>query len=70
MNLSFSSPFTFQSHIFIDGTQALQHEFRSLLNRHGHPVPPVVIVDLLSADEGRACMSCDKSVSFSDGLNL
>lgn len=36
----------------MDGTQALQHEFKSLLNRHGHPVPPVIIVDMLSSEEG------------------
>ena len=41
-----------QNHIFVDGTQALQHEFKSLLNRHGHPVPPVIIVDMLSSEEG------------------
>ena len=45
---------TLQNHIFVDGTQALQHEFRSLLNRHGHPVPPVIIVDMLSSEEGKS----------------
>ncbi|XP_025081121.1 exocyst complex component 7-like [Pomacea canaliculata] len=52
------------SHIFIDGIQALQHEFRSLLNRHGHPVPPVVIVDLLSADEDLPPVGTDRDVGL------
>ncbi|KAK3772011.1 hypothetical protein RRG08_008250 [Elysia crispata] len=37
--------------IFEEGKDALQHEFRSLLNRHGRPVPPIVIIDLLHSDE-------------------
>ncbi|CAL1548455.1 unnamed protein product [Lymnaea stagnalis] len=37
--------------IYEDGKDALQHEFRSLLNRHGRPVPAIVILDLLNTDE-------------------
>ena len=44
---------TFQERIFEEGKDALQHEFRSLLNRHGRPVPAIVILDLLHSDEGR-----------------
>ena len=36
----------------MDGTQALQQEFKSLLTRHGRVVPPMKIVYLLSTDEG------------------
>ncbi|XP_050394156.1 exocyst complex component 7 [Patella vulgata] len=39
------------SRLFEDGNDALQHEFRSLLTRHGTPVPPIVIMDLLGMDE-------------------
>ncbi|ESO89271.1 hypothetical protein LOTGIDRAFT_210312 [Lottia gigantea] len=39
------------SRLFEDGNDALQHEFRSLLTRHGRPVPPVVIMDLLGTDD-------------------
>ncbi|XP_005100181.2 exocyst complex component 7 [Aplysia californica] len=37
--------------IFDDGKEALQHEFKSLLNRHGRPVPAIVILDLLNTDD-------------------
>ncbi|KAK7469684.1 hypothetical protein BaRGS_00036313 [Batillaria attramentaria] len=52
------------NHIFVDGTQALQHEFRSLLNRHGHPVPPVVIVDLLTAEEDLPPVGTDTDLAL------
>ncbi|XP_041363280.1 exocyst complex component 7-like isoform X2 [Gigantopelta aegis] len=39
------------NHIFDDGKCALQLEFRSLLNRHGRPVPPIVIMDQLQMDD-------------------
>ncbi|KAL8579445.1 hypothetical protein ACOMHN_026810 [Nucella lapillus] len=51
-------------HIFVDGTQALQHEFRSLLHRHGHPVPPVVIVDMLSSEDDMPPVSVDTDLSI------
>lgn len=59
-NQSFTQLFTFiQERIFEDGKDALQHEFKSLLNRHGRPVPPIVILDLLNTDEGMiAVMYC------------
>lgn len=38
--------------IFEEGKDALHHEFGSLLNRHGRPVPAILILDLLNTDEG------------------
>lgn len=52
------------SHIFVDGLQALQHEFKSLLSRHGHPVPPVVIIDLLSQEDDLPPLGTDSSLSI------
>ncbi|XP_071107371.1 exocyst complex component 7-like [Haliotis cracherodii] len=37
--------------IYDDGKENLQHEFRALLTRHGRPVPPILIMDLLGTDE-------------------
>ncbi|XP_059167515.1 exocyst complex component 7-like [Physella acuta] len=37
--------------IFEEGKDALHHEFGSLLNRHGRPVPAILILDLLNTDE-------------------
>ena len=31
----------------------MQLEFRSLLSRHGQPVPPILIMDLLQVDDGK-----------------
>ena len=33
------------------GKDALEREFRNLLNRHTKPMSPVALLDLLSADE-------------------
>ncbi|KAK7112146.1 exocyst complex component 7-like [Littorina saxatilis] len=52
------------NHIFVDGTQALQHEFKSLLNRHGHSVPPVVIVDMLTAEEDLPPVGTDTDLAL------
>ena len=59
---------SFQSHIFVDGTQALQHEFKSLLLRHGHPVRPANIVELLSSEEGSVPFTLD--ICFFSNLPL
>ncbi|CAG5116997.1 unnamed protein product [Candidula unifasciata] len=50
--------------IFEDGKEALQHEFKSLLNRHGRPVPPIVILDLLNTDEELPPIGADTDLAL------
>ncbi|BFZ03734.1 hypothetical protein BsWGS_06773 [Bradybaena similaris] len=50
--------------IFEDGKDALQHEFKSLLNRHGRPVPPIVILDLLNTDEELPPIGADTDLAL------
>ncbi|GFR90341.1 exocyst complex component 7 [Elysia marginata] len=52
--------------IFEEGKDALQHEFRALLNRHGRPVPAIVILDLLNSDEEHLKSSSGSSFSGSN----
>lgn len=37
--------------VYDEGKDILQREFRTLLSRHGRPVPPVMILDLIGPDE-------------------
>ncbi|KAL5019321.1 hypothetical protein ScPMuIL_005043 [Solemya velum] len=39
------------SQLFNEGKDVLQTELRNLLGRHGRPVPPVLILDLIGPDE-------------------
>ncbi|RUS71635.1 hypothetical protein EGW08_020605 [Elysia chlorotica] len=50
--------------IFEEGKDALQHEFRSLLNRHGRPVPAIVILDLLNSDEDLPPIGTDTDLAL------
>ncbi|XP_055876653.1 exocyst complex component 7-like isoform X1 [Biomphalaria glabrata] len=50
--------------IYDDGKDALQLEFRSLLHRHGRPVPPVVILDLLNSDEDLPPIGTDTDLAL------
>lgn len=40
--------------MYDDGKEALVIEFRNLLGRHCRPVPPVMVLDMISTDEGNA----------------
>ena len=42
----------FQAALFEQGKDTLSDEFQSLLARHGRPVPPVIILDLIGTEEG------------------
>ena len=42
----------FQATLFEQGKHCLQDEFQKLLTRHGRPVQPVSILDLVNVDEG------------------
>ncbi|KAL8163184.1 UNVERIFIED_CONTAM: Exocyst complex component 7 [Gekko kuhli] len=37
--------------LFEKGKESLESEFRSLMSRHSKPVPPILILDLISLDE-------------------
>uniref|UniRef100_A0A0B6Z8K7 Exocyst complex component 7 n=1 Tax=Arion vulgaris TaxID=1028688 RepID=A0A0B6Z8K7_9EUPU len=50
--------------IFEDGKEALHHEFKSLLNRHGRPLPPIVILDLLNTDEELSSIEIDTNMTL------
>lgn len=50
--------------MFEEGKDALQHEFRSLLNRHGRPVPAIVILDLLHSDEDLPPIGTDTDLAL------
>lgn len=40
-----------QKSLFERGKESLESEFRSLMTRHTKPVPPILILDLISGDE-------------------
>lgn len=42
-----------QASLFEQGKNCLQDEFQRLLARHGRPVPPIIILDLMNGDEGQ-----------------
>ena len=43
-----------QAELFEQGKGCLQQEFKTLLARHGRPVPPVIILDMLGQDDGKS----------------
>ena len=45
-----------QIRVYDDGKEALVIEFRTLLGRHCRPVPPVMILDMISTDEGKSVL--------------
>lgn len=40
--------------VYDEGKYGLQMEFRTLLSRHGRPVPPIMILDLIGPDDGQS----------------
>lgn len=46
-----SSAVLCQKSLFERGKESLESEFRSLMTRHTKPVPPILILDLISGDD-------------------